>query len=839
MAEEVISLGFDHDSEIAFDEEILQYLREEWGDSALDEEILREEGDDSACDKTIAEILNADNEGLSELFDSMDAEWMNFEDEEWLLAGARKSEQQGANPLFSVLRQRLGAPRRWQDGTVVQDRLRLQLKQNRVPQDDLLGEAVAEAFYQNVRDYIHHEKLNPPQYKLQIKIHHNGAGHNVWTSSPLLPVTDWMENRERTRQWIQQLTNELNSSQNMDLSKDDFFAELTLVRTPSTGGRYKKYNIKTLSYEDMLLKKRAIIAIRNKDELCCARAIVTLKARLEKDSQYKNLRKGLPIQTRLAKQLHHDANVPEGACGTKELNSFQTYLGSNYQLMVLEGLKGHIMFKNQAYDHAEHVIALLKIKEHHAITSLPAFLNRAYFCRYCERAYNEETAEKHNCKGQNCIACRLNKKRCRNFATFVKPTIHCDHCKRLFYGQDCYEAHKKGKKPVCTRLAKCLECCKVFKRTKQHTCYKTTCKNCGQFKDIQHRCFIQPYSMKKSEEGERFDEEEEEALEEEQNVPGKKEKPLPIVVAFDIECAAQPMEGSEEKVFEPVLIGWSTLGEVEDYQEVATIREFLTAIKAKTNFEGEDRDVYCYAHNLRAFDGLFIQEELYNQGYTIENILNQGAKYLSFRCENLIFRDSMNFFNMALEKLSSTFNLQELHKGFFPYSWISESNEGYVGEFPPAEDYHPERMSEKRRKEFHLWYEQQRGKPFDYNKELSLYLKSDVLVLKGALQAFSAEMFTLTQVEPLTKCVTIASTAFRVWQQNFLEADLIALETQTGWRSNQVNQSMEALEWLSYENAKIGGGIRVSSYFLLFHGKDPALSRKKDNEIISPLEIEQ
>ena len=370
MAEEIM----------AFDEEILQYLHEEWDDS----EMSFQEGDDSACDETIATILNVDNEGLSELFDSIDVEeLMSSEDEEWLLAGARKSEQQGANPLFSVLRQRLGAPRRWQDGTVVQEHLRLQLKQNRAPQADLLGEAIAEAFYQNVRDYIHHEKLNPSQYKLQIKIHHNGASNNVWTSSPFLPVTDWMENRERTRQWLEQLTNALNSAQNMDASKDDFFAELTLVRTPSTGGRYKKYNIKTLSYEDMLLKKRSIITIRNKDELCCARAIVTLKARHEKDSQYKNLRQGHPIQTRLAKLLHHDANVPEGACGPTELNSFQTYLGPNYQLQVLDGLKGHIIFKNQTYDNAEHVIALLKIKEHyHAITSLRTFLNRTNFHRY-------------------------------------------------------------------------------------------------------------------------------------------------------------------------------------------------------------------------------------------------------------------------------------------------------------------------------------------------------------------------------------------------------------------------------------------------------------------------
>lgn len=55
-------------------------------------------------------------------------------------------------------------------------------------------------------------------------------------------------------------------------------------------------------------------------------------------------------------------------------------------------------------------------------------------------------------------------------------------------------------------------------------------------------------------------------------------------------------------------------------------------------------------------------------GYSIDKILNQGAKALSFECGNLIFRDSLNCFNMALEKLPATFNLPELHKGFFPYS---------------------------------------------------------------------------------------------------------------------------------------------------------------------------
>ena len=358
---------------------------------------------------------------------------------------------------------------------------------------------MAEAFYQNVRDYIQQERINPQQYRLQMKIHHNGGGRNAWTSSPLLTVEDWMNNRERTRQWIQQLANELNSSQTTDVSKDDFFAEFTLVKTPSAGGRFKKCYIKSLSFEEMLQKKKCIITIRNKDELCCARAIVTLKARIDQESQYSNLRHGRPIQTRLAKELHRRAQVPEKACGPAELDAFQAVLGSNYQLMVLEGLKGQIVYKNRAYDSAEHVIALLKIKSHyHAITSLPAFLNRSYFCRHCERAYNTETAEQHNCKGQNCIACRRGKKQCTNFATWVVPTHHCNECNRLFYGPDCFDAHKKGTKKtksVCKRLKKCEECCKVFKRHQEHQCYKAVCGNCGQYKDVNHR-FIQPYKAK-------------------------------------------------------------------------------------------------------------------------------------------------------------------------------------------------------------------------------------------------------------------------------------------------------------------------------------------------------
>ena len=221
----------------------------------------------SAYDSEIEAILNRDNSGLEDpdLFnvcydmaiDDQEGveDLMPVEEEEWLLPEARRSEQRGGNPLFSILREHLGPTRRWQNGTVQQERLRLRLQQNRQPQEDHLGEAIAQAFFENVRQYVEQQQLTPEHYKLRMTIHHNGTGDNSWTSSPMLPLTDWIENRERTSQWLQQLANELNSSQSMDVTQDDFFAELTFVRIPSNGGRFKKWNIQSMSFQDMCEEK--------------------------------------------------------------------------------------------------------------------------------------------------------------------------------------------------------------------------------------------------------------------------------------------------------------------------------------------------------------------------------------------------------------------------------------------------------------------------------------------------------------------------------------------------------------------------------------------------------
>ena len=86
--------------------------------------------------------------------------------------------------------------------------------------------------------------------------------------------------------------------------------------------------------ETLLARKKSVVVIRNSDQLCCARAIVTMKAWVDHGSchpNYLNLRKGRPVQEMKAKELHRLADVPEGPCGLKELQKFQDAL-PGYQL---------------------------------------------------------------------------------------------------------------------------------------------------------------------------------------------------------------------------------------------------------------------------------------------------------------------------------------------------------------------------------------------------------------------------------------------------------------------------------------------------------------------------
>ena len=78
------------------------------------------------------------------------------------------------------------------------------------------------------------------------------------------------------------------------------------------------------------------------------------------------------------------------------------------------------------------------------------------------------------------------------------------------------------------------------------------------------------------------------------------------------------------------------------------------------------------------------------------------------------------------------------------------------------------------------------------------------MVLKTACLKFIEEFQEEAGFNPIEKCATIASACNLYWRRELIPEETIAIEPTNGWRGVQVNQSVSALEWLCYEDSKLG-----------------------------------
>ena len=101
---------------------------------------------------------------------------------------------------------------------------------------------------------------------------------------------------------------------------------------PSGGKGRKRTDV---SLEKHLDKKKSVVRIQNNDDLCMARALVVAKAKADDNPQYKSIvDHRWPMQTRMAQELHTNADVPLGPCGIEEAKQFQMYL-TEYQINIV------------------------------------------------------------------------------------------------------------------------------------------------------------------------------------------------------------------------------------------------------------------------------------------------------------------------------------------------------------------------------------------------------------------------------------------------------------------------------------------------------------------------
>jgi hypothetical protein len=153
--------------------------------------------------------------------------------------------------------------------------------------------------------------------------------------------------------------------------------------------------------ERFLKDKRCIIQIQNKDDMCCARAIVTAKAKIDGHEQWNSIQRGRGIQEELALESHAKAGVPLHQCGIEDVKTFQRFL-VGYQIHVIsrEHFNG-IVYHGPTAD--KKIYLYYHDNHYDVITSMTAFLSRKYFCTNCYNGYNtkEEHASNnvcHNCR---------------------------------------------------------------------------------------------------------------------------------------------------------------------------------------------------------------------------------------------------------------------------------------------------------------------------------------------------------------------------------------------------------------------------------------------------------
>ena len=416
---------------------------------------------------------------------------------------------------------------------------------------------------------------------------------------------------------------------------------------PNGAGRKRRDVVNLESY---LTKKRGIVQIKNKDDLCCARANILAKAKLDNDPQYKSIvsRTGT-LQDRLAQELHASAGVPLGPCGIPEVKKFQAAL-PGYQLNVIS--KEHLNAMIYSGPEAGKHLYLYHHDDHYdVITSMPTFLARKKYCHKCKKGFDRITD--HPC-GDLCKLC--NTQNCS-----LVEWKFCKDCNRFFKSDECFNRHKDDAGPaksLCHALIKCKKCQRVVTRAslRDHHCGKVRCSTCQKYvKPENHQCYLQPVKAKKRQTAE---EEGNEFLDDDVAVDNDVEDTKNLMF-FDFECTQD-----DGKHIPNICVVQKESGDEKVFSGPNTKDEFCEWM-----FQQENANTTFVAHNFQAYDGHFILQYLYKNGITPE-IITRGAKILSLTVPemNNKFIDSLCFIPMKLAAFPKRLVSQSFRKDTFPIS---------------------------------------------------------------------------------------------------------------------------------------------------------------------------
>ena len=552
--------------------------------------------------------------------------------------------------------------------------------------------------------------------------------------------------------------------------------------------------------KDTISRKNCIITIKNNDNICLSRSIVTALANLQHEKWTKaQLKNGFNASRKLQKdeamKLHKEANVEINEYGNNlaDVETFAKYLEIEINIIDSEVFNTIIYTANKG---TEDKIYILKTRNHFdVIKSLTAFYDTPYYCHECKKAYTKR--DKHKCPSK-CLSC----------FTYNKDTkcdgkeIICKKCNRKFFGKRCFKNHLKNRSNgegkmdiVCDAVKKCLDCNRIItgKYVNNHKCGYTECTNCGKYVSSNHKCFMKKVIAKGGN-----------CL---NKKPCKNNKSIKKTdwcyscrtytdkyIFYDFECTQNT--GTHT-------VNLSIAQDFEGKEYVHNSIEEFCKCFLNDKFKG-----YTFiAHNSKGYDSHFVLKWLIYQGIKPYCIYN-GAKIMFMELPKLSIRfiDSLNFLQIPLKSFPKTFGMNELKKGHFPHYFNKKCNEDYIGPMPSKNDYGFNQMKPDERTKFLKWYDERVNENyvFEFKKEILEYCRSDVDILRRGIMKLRGDFIQLENIDPL-RYITIASVCMTIYRSNYMPNKTIAIVPEY---AKTDNYSKMSIMWLNYMSKAKGLNIQ-------------------------------
>ena len=463
--------------------------------------------------------------------------------------------------------------------------------------------------------------------KIRVIIFHSSLDNYMPISIPFIEVSQF-ESQLLSNAFlnVSQSKRELKIDKNIKIKSE-------IIRFPKGGSP---------SLDLYLETKKSIIKIKNNDFFCLLHAVVIAKelyddkkanaSRLN-DNKNKKIVKNVELLAKMCDfNLNEPLSISQIPIIEDKLEDYQiTVYDENYNFTSKPVYVGRPKFKF-LYLFLVNSNNGTTIGHFHVIKSMKAFFNASYYCHFCKRKY--EHKYKHNCDSI-CNICKLND--CK----YVSGSFVCHKCNTKCKNERCLSNHCKY---TCMKHQNCHFCNKM-KSNKYHFCEQSDvykyCANCKINVDLNHKCYISKESLRES-----------------------KYKGF---IFFDYESTQDKKEHIANLIIAMV---YNNNHELLAEHIFRSNEQFCFWLFEQTNY-------IAFAHNMRAYDGMFIMHYISNNttpDTQNAKILLQGYKFLKIEYKNVLVLDSYSFLPMPLSSFASTFNLTE-PKGFFPHFFNTQLNQ--------------------------------------------------------------------------------------------------------------------------------------------------------------------